>query len=183
MTTVNQISTGDAKAISDIVLRLSGDNIDCADVSDLFLRLRSYLNDKDPVKEVANFLAHSERDRGVTFDRTEAYITNSIDVMTKQFGSMTWNSVMLWSELFSSLEMQLRAMCANNFAINDNSRAKLKQCILRLLQNRSLSMRDGRITRCDLIVHAEEVFVEFQLSGVRNVSSGMRWRVPYFGAT
>ena len=181
MATMSELSSADERAILLIAEKLSAGDFDCVDVSDLFLRLRNYLPDKDPIKEVANFISHSERDRGATFDRTEAYIANVIDVMSKQFGAITWNPVLQWVELFDCLKVHLRTACAGKSKpTGDATWSKVKECVLRLLENRSLRLKNPRVTRCALVVQQEEVFIEFQLSGVRNIGAGMTWRVPCF---
>jgi hypothetical protein len=176
-------SPADQRALVQICSRLEAGSSECHDVSDLFLRLRTYLPDGHPVKEVANFLAHSKRDRGITFQRIEEYIDNVITVMAAQQGIITWSSpVFTWAGLTDATMHCLEGVKGGLRA--DDLDGALRSCIPKLLDNRSLAIKDKRVTSCELVVDETEgqriQYIAFKVSGVPKISAQMTWRVPLF---
>jgi hypothetical protein len=186
--TLSMATAADRLAIVSVVDRLVEGSFDCTDVTDLFLRLRAYLPDENPVKEVANFVAHSDRDKGVAYKQTEAFAANVVSVMNAQHGTMSWKKpVFSWTDLFTSLRTTLKSLTLDTdwqARVAAIQFGQLTECINRMLDNRSMNLRNPHVVECnvhrDRSAPKEPVVISFRLSGVRNTSPTVSWQVSFF---
>lgn len=64
-----------------IIGRIEAGTASRSDIVALLIYLREHLNDRDPVKDIAHCVAHSDRDRGVAFKYIEAFVDGLIDTI------------------------------------------------------------------------------------------------------
>jgi len=127
------------------------------DIKTLFIDLRPLLQEGDPIKDIAHFIAHPEgRNKGITFKHLQTFVNDFINAVEKG-GKFTSKPVFPQKQAIDKLIQDLTDL---GFAVNKTfflaQSIKIMQSILEIIQDTPINLNNNKVRKARIAGIYEE---------------------------
>lgn len=170
------IKTHTTEDIQAIIQQIEAGNFSRRDIKLLFIELRPYLTNTNPLKDISDFVAHPDkRDKGNTFMHLNKFINEFISV-SKYGGQFTVKPVSGFSQ-DEIIENLIKCLVRYKFKLKKqliiNQSHKLMRYILEIIEDTSIELGNSNVVNCklskiEIIDGNETVMFCFNIIDVKN---------------
>ena len=120
------------------------------DLTALLIYIRDHIP-QDIVREIAHFVAHSDRDRGYTYQHIETFVKNLIDIGNRGGGDLKVEPVFDKSKFIDVLTRDLIDLGFNvTKADIENHYGLLQECLSDILTNTIVKLKNANVRQCTI---------------------------------